>query len=185
MPAVNSLELFRRFDTAELSLCLKFNRWSRQNSVRRFFAAISRLGDGVLWYALILSLPFLYGIWGGRLCLQFSLTGLIGVALYKSIKQRWVRERPFISHLGISAGVAPLDRYSFPSGHTLHAVCFASLFAFYVPGMAGLVIPFATLVALSRVVLGMHYPTDVVAGAMLGGTLAWLSINLSGLYLPL
>jgi len=181
MLTVNTSELFRRFDTAELGLCLKFNRWARQNSVRRFFAAISRLGDGVLWYSLILTMTLLYGISGGRLCLQFSITGVLGVLLYKSIKQRWVRERPFISHLGISAGVAPLDRYSFPSGHTLHAVCFATLFTSYLPFMGWLVIPFATLVALSRVVLGMHYPTDVLAGGALGALLAWVSINLSSL----
>lgn len=173
---ISTHELFRRFDAAELGLCMRFNQWSRREAVRRVFAVISRLGDGVLWYVLILTMPLLHGVDGLRWCLQFSITGMLGVLTYKSIKQRWVRERPFISHLGIRAGVAPLDRYSFPSGHTLHAVCFATLFCVYLPFMAWLVIPFALLVALSRVVLGMHYPTDVAVGATLGLLLAWLSI---------
>ena len=176
---VNATEVFRRFDAAELSLCMRFNRWSNQSAVRRLFAGISRLGDGLLWYALILSMPLLHDN-GNPLCLQFSITGIIGVLIYKAIKQRWVRERPFISHLSIRAGVAPLDRYSFPSGHTLHAVSFATLFSWYLPFMGWIVIPFATLVALSRMVLGMHYPTDVLAGGMLGALLAVVSIGLIG-----
>ncbi|MGD9841433.1 MAG: phosphatase PAP2 family protein [Steroidobacteraceae bacterium] len=181
MLTASKTDLFRRFDAAELSLCMSCNRWSNHNSIRHLFAMISRLGNGVFWYVLILSLPLIYGTTGMWLCLQFSITGCIGVLLYKSIKQRWVRERPYISHLGIRAGTAPLDRCSFPSGHTLHAVCFAILFSVNLPELACVVIPFAILVALSRLILGMHYPTDVIVGALLGTTLAYLSISLATL----
>jgi len=178
MASISSAELFRRFDAAEQRLCVSFNRWSHRNSIRIFFAAISRLGNGVFWYALILSLPVVAGAQGGMRALQFTVTGFTGVAIYKWMKQRWVRERPYISHLTIRAGTAPLDRYSFPSGHTLHAVSFAILFTVYFPTLAWIVAPFAALVAVSRVVLGLHYPTDVAVGASLGATLALLSINL-------
>jgi len=66
---------------------------------------------------------------------------------------------------------------SFPSGHTLHAVCFTTVICGHIPASGWLLGPFAALVALSRPVLGLHYPSDVLAGAALGGAIAaatWL-----------
>jgi undecaprenyl-diphosphatase len=73
-------------------------------------------------------------------------------------------------------GTPALDRYSFPSGHTLHAVSFTILATASFPQLTWLLAPFATLVAASRVVLGLHYPTDVAAGALIGALLAVLSM---------
>jgi undecaprenyl-diphosphatase len=79
---------------------------------------------------------------------------------------------------GILAGTPPLDRCSFPSGHTLHAVCFTSLATAHFPELGWVLVPFALLVAASRVVLGLHYPTDVLAGAAIGGMLAAAGMRL-------
>jgi membrane-associated phospholipid phosphatase len=98
------------------------------------------------------------------------------LALYRHLKERLVRERPCVSFAGIEPGTAPLDRYSFPSGHTLHAVCFTTLATAHVPELAVLLVPFTLLVAASRVVLGMHYPSDVLAGAAIGMALARASL---------
>jgi undecaprenyl-diphosphatase len=68
-----------------------------------------------------------------------------------------------------------LDRYSFPSGHTLHAVALTLVVTTTYPAFAWILVPFTLLVATSRVVLGLHYPTDVVAGAGLGTSLALLA----------
>ncbi len=89
-----------------------------------------------------------------------------------------MRERPYINHGDILCGAAPLDRYSFPSGHTLHAACFTTMYAHVEPLMLPFLLPFALLVAASRIVLGLHYPSDVIVGASLGFALAGASIAL-------
>ena len=68
--------------------------------------------------------------------------------------------------------IAPLDEFSFPSGHTLHAVSFTLIALAYFPMLAPLLVPFTLLVALSRIVLGLHYPSDVLAATVIGCGLA-------------
>jgi undecaprenyl-diphosphatase len=170
--------LFQRMDGYELRMCEALNRISRKRTVRRFFVGISRLGNGVFWYVLIVLLPIVQGVEALGAAIHMTLVGLVGVAVYKYLKSRLVRERPYINRATITLGTAPLDVYSFPSGHTLHAVSFSVVALAYFPHLAALLIPFAALVAMSRVVLGLHYPTDVVAGALLGLGLAYSSFLL-------
>lgn len=176
---VHAADLFRRIDAAEHVWCLRLNRGCRRKAVREVFAAVSRLGDGVFWYTLILTLPLIYGEPALYPAVRMAIVGFVGVALYKYLKARLVRERPYISLAGIVPGTRALDRYSFPSGHTLHAVSFTVLAVWSFPELAWLCIPFAVLVAMSRVVLGLHYPSDVAAGALIGAALALLSMTVA------
>jgi undecaprenyl-diphosphatase len=138
------------------------------------FAVASRLGDGVFWYSLMLLLPLLFGTAGLAAAVQLAAAGIIGTVLYRQLKERLARERPCNLNPRIRAGARPLDRYSFPSGHTLHAVSFTVIALASFPVLAGVLAPFAVLVAASRVILGLHYPSDVVAGAVLGLVIAKL-----------
>src|SRR3546814_19828118 len=78
----------------------------------------------------------------------------------------------------IRAWIAPLDEFSFPSGHTLNAVAFSLVAVAHYPALAWLVLPFAASVAASRVVLGLPYPSDVLADTAIGSALAALSMRL-------
>jgi undecaprenyl-diphosphatase len=167
-----------RVDAAEFGICRTLNALSGRPPVRRIFQVVSRLGDGPLWIGLLLALPLLRGRAALRPALTMALIGIIGVVIYKVLKQTLVRERPFITHSGISLHGAPLDRYSFPSGHTLHAVAFTWQMVAHFPALGWVLVPFTSLVAASRVVLGLHYPTDVLVGAILGAVLAQLGLAL-------
>jgi undecaprenyl-diphosphatase len=175
--------VFARFDAAELKFCRYLNRSSRSSLVRETFRAISWLGDGWIWYAILLVLPLVDGVEGLQTSLHMTATAAVGIALYKLIKNRAVRERPYITHSAIECASAPLDRYSFPSGHTLHAVGFTLLLTSYYPEWTAAFALLATLIALSRVILGLHYPTDVAAGALLGGSLGIGSLLLAPTWL--
>jgi len=172
MLARHAPSLFTRIDAFEFRLCERLNRTCRQRAVGTLLRLASRLGDGVVWYFLVLMIPVWYGEAGLRPALVMAITGIAGVALYKLLKSRLVRERPYITFDRIRATTAPLDRYSFPSGHTLHAVSLTWLATAHFPELGWVLVPFAALVAVSRVVLGLHYPSDVLAGAAIGAGLA-------------
>ena len=161
---------------AEYGWCLRANRVCARDGALRYFAAVSRLGDGVAWYALMAALVACDGLAGLRASLHLAATGLVALALYKRLK-RWTRRpRPFASDVRIRAWVAPLDEFSFPSGHTLHAVAFSLVAMAHYPALAWALVPFTASVAVSRVVLGLHYPSDVLAATAIGSALAALSL---------
>lgn len=171
---------FDRVDQREFAACQVINRSLRYRPVQGYFRVISRLGDGWLWYGLILALPLIHPSQGLAIALLMVTAGMLCTLIYKGLKRRLVRERPFISFPSINCGTPPLDRYSFPSGHTLHAVCFTTVLAELAPGLALTVLPFTLSVAASRVVLGLHYPTDVMAGGVIGAALALVSVTVLG-----
>lgn len=156
-------------------------RWMHRATVKPsvllLFRFVSFLGDGLIWFLLVTGIV----IWGGphtAACLA-QLAGMtaLNLIVYKLIKRTTGRRRPFVTCPGIRVCANVLDEYSFPSGHTLHAVAVGMLVSAYYPLLMGPMILFAVLVAASRVVLGLHYPSDVVMGAAMGALSAWGALS--------
>ena len=169
-----------RFSAHEQAWCLAANRWGARQAVRTYFRFVSRLGDGSFWFALLAIIAFCDGWRGLGAATHMAIVGGVAALMYRRLK-RWARRpRPFAADVRIQAWIAPLDEYSFPSGHTLHAVSFSLVALAYYPALAWLLLPFTFSVAVSRVVLGMHYPSDVFAASLIGSLLAATSLWLVG-----
>lgn len=173
-----------RLTRGEAAFCLACNRWGQRTLVRGYFSAVSRLGDGAFWYALMAVIVLADGYDGLAASAHMAATGAAALLMYRLLK-RWTRRpRPFASDRRIRPLVRPLDEFSFPSGHTLHAVAFTLVALAHYPGLAAVLIPFTASVGASRVVLGLHYPSDVLAATGIGVALAAGSLWLGGVPFP-
>jgi len=156
----------------DLKGCIYLNTFSHSERVAYFFKMISRLGDGIFWYVMMLAVWILQGLMYGLQLIYVGLSSLVGTAIYKLLKQKTVRPRPYQVHQVVRLCERPLDHFSFPSGHTLHAVMATTVLGWVQPILLVLMLPFTVLVAVSRMVLGLHYPSDVAVGAIIGGVVA-------------
>jgi len=166
---------FERLDRFESRLSHWLADLSRHAPTLWLFRRVSRLGDWPAWVLLSLCQPLWHGRAGWLIAVHWGLTAAVAALVYRALKTRLCRERPYITFNTIRCSMPPVDRYSFPSGHTLHAVMFTLMTAATTPALLPIVFPLACLIAASRVVLGLHYLSDVIVGALIGVGLAWCS----------
>ncbi len=114
-----------RLQELELGLCLRLSQAQRRRRALQFFRAVSKAGDGLFWFVLAGLLPLLLGAAALPTVRRMAAVGIAAALVSKALKALTGRSRPFRAHAGFCLGAAPLDRYSFPSGHTLHAVAFS------------------------------------------------------------
>ena len=170
--------MYDKVFNVDMKLCGFFNRACHYIFLNKIFSVISRLGNGIFWYALMLLLPFLYGTSATLVVLQMAISGLSGSVIYLVLKRGTERPRPYVINNLIKLGTQPLDQFSFPSGHTLHAVGFSTIVCDYYPEFIIVLLPVTGLIAISRMILGLHYPSDVLVGAGIGLLTAVLVLNI-------
>lgn len=137
------------------------------------FKVATRLGDGSLWIATAIGLLAINDNHAQRVAISAILSVAISVLLFMCVKNLIGRPRPFEAWQDLTCIMAPPDRFSFPSGHTMTAFAvWGSLFA-GLPVLSHAYLLIAILIGLSRIFLGLHYPTDVIVGAVLGGTIGY------------
>ncbi|HUS07383.1 MAG TPA: phosphatase PAP2 family protein [Bryobacteraceae bacterium] len=154
----------------------RMNRWMAPAWVRWWMVAATRAGDGWLWLAYCVVLLLSKDPARHRALLAAASSTLIGVLLFRRLKIAVGRRRPCELQPHCWAKLLPPDQFSFPSGHTITAFAVAIPLSHFYPAAAFGLLFIASNVAISRVVLGMHFLSDVVAGALIGGGLGYATV---------
>jgi undecaprenyl-diphosphatase len=146
----------------------------------RVLPAVSRSADGPLYPLVFLAILMGDPIAAPRLLTAGVVAFALELSLYKWIKSRAKRPRPFAAHAWVERRMDPPDEFSFPSGHTAAAFVMVAILSSWQPWLLPILAFWASLVGVSRVYLGVHYPTDVLAGMTLGGICAAIGLWVAG-----
>jgi undecaprenyl-diphosphatase len=151
------------------------NSWRAPRWVRFWMVGATRGGDGWLWYVMAIAILIFGGPQRFIAVATMAVAVATGTALFYVLKRSTGRKRPCALEPHCWAKLLPPDQFSFPSGHSITAFAVAvSLGQFYPAMMVGLLFC-AFSVAISRVILGMHFMSDVVVGSGLGAGLGYLA----------
>jgi undecaprenyl-diphosphatase len=154
----------------------RVNNWKAPRWIRFWMLTATRMGDGWLWYGLGAILLAVGGSRGYEAVGAAGSAGVLGVFVFKALKRLSHRPRPCEVEPHCWAKVLPPDQFSFPSGHTMTAFSIALVVSFFYPTLEWPLYFLAASIGVSRVVLGMHFLSDVLAGAVLGSALGVASI---------
>jgi undecaprenyl-diphosphatase len=149
----------------------RLNRWHAPSWMRIWMVAATHAGDGWLWCGaglviLLAGEPERFHALGAA-----ALAVGAGILLFQSLKRLFGRKRPCAIEPHVWSTLLPPDQFSFPSGHTITAFAAAVSLGIYYPAILPVLLFCAASIGLSRIVLGMHFLSDVVAGAAIGSGL--------------
>ncbi|MEL6543337.1 MAG: phosphatase PAP2 family protein [Myxococcota bacterium] len=146
---------------------LLYIRGLERNWLTPVMRVVTRLGNAEMWLVLGFTLASVGGT-ATEAGLRLGMAALLGTFFAQILKRSCKRERPNLRIEGFTALSENPDHFSFPSGHTTTAVSVAV--ALFDQGvlLGPLAMGFASVIAVSRVYLGAHYPLDVGVGALIG-----------------
>jgi undecaprenyl-diphosphatase len=159
---------------SDYSVMHRANNWVAPRWVRLYVLSATRGGDGWLWYAMGLAILILGGKTRFEALGAAALSSVLSVLLFSRLKRLTGRRRPCHIERHCWATLLPPDQFSFPSGHTMTAFAVAIPLSLFYPTLAIGLLFCALSIAMSRILLGMHFLSDVVAGALIGTGLGYL-----------
>jgi len=174
MVIADTVRALDALDGAEVRFVERAVAFARRRRLIAFARIVTRLGNGWLYPLALVPLLLTWSQWTAR-CIAASGAS-IGIAFtaYPILKRFVARSRPCQLDARLSdPELQPLDRYSFPSGHAMTCAAFGVPILFAASAaVAPLVIGGYLVMSWSRIALGHHYLTDIVAGTLLGGAIA-------------
>jgi undecaprenyl-diphosphatase len=163
--------MIRLITAGDRKLMRRLNQWEAPHWIRKWMLFASRGGDGWLWSAIGLILLF----FGGARRFDALGAGFVSVGAgqlaFFVLKRVIGRERPCATEPHCWSILLPPDRFSFPSGHTITAFAIAISLGLYYPALLLGLVFCALSVGASRMILGLHYLSDVLAGILIGVTI--------------
>ena len=133
----------------------------------RVMILVTCLGSTSFSIGISLFMSIYFYKWTTNLGFFLSINLLIGLIIVQIIKRLVNRPRPYISLNSVVPIYPPSCKYSFPSGHTCASFSIAYTLSMIYPFYSWLFLVLASLVAISRIYLGVHYPTDIVIGIII------------------
>ena len=158
-------------------LMRSINRWPAPRWIRIWMLCATRGGDGWLWYAMGLVVLLFGGEQRFRAVGAAALAAAVGILIFLRLKKITGRKRPCTIEPHCWARLLPPDQFSFPSGHTMTAFSIALVLCYFYRAVELPLGFFACSIAISRIVLGMHFLSDVLAGAVIGVGLGCASLT--------
>jgi undecaprenyl-diphosphatase len=165
--------MFTFITRSDLRLMLKANNWPAPRWVRLWAVVATRAGDGWLWCLAGLVILLI----GDEE--RFAAVGAAGLAavasilLFMTVKRLTGRPRPGTLTPHCWATLLPPDHFSFPSGHTMTAFAVSVAISLFYPAAAPGLLFCAFSIAISRILLGMHFLSDVIAAMLIGASLGY------------
>jgi undecaprenyl-diphosphatase len=160
-------------DRRDHTLMLRVNRWHAPRWIRIWAICATRGGDGWLWYAMGLMILLAGGDRRFAAVGAGALAAGLGIATFLRLKKATGRRRPCAIESHCWATLLPPDQFSFPSGHTITGFAVSVALSCFYPELAIGLLFCAVSIGASRILLGMHFLSDVLAGAAIGTTVAW------------
>lgn len=146
----------------------RVNHWRAPRWLRVWMVSSTRLGDGWIWYSVGIALLLFGGDLRFVAIAASASAEAAAVALFRIVKNTSKRKRPCQLEAHCWSNVLPPDQFSFPSGHSMSAFAIAIPLCIFYPELQAPLLILSLSIAVSRVILGMHFVSDVVVGSLLG-----------------